>query len=149
MARVTFWCKPGCAGNARQAALLRASGHEVALRDLCTERWTVERLRSFFGEQPVRLWFNASHPRVKSDELPPASLSETAALVMMIDNPLLIRRPLLECNGQSAAGFDPAFIADWIGLTTALPSVGEGCPRPDMAPCQVSDSTVSGRSPPL
>ena len=35
MARVTFWGKPGCAGNARQIALLRASGYALAVRDHC------------------------------------------------------------------------------------------------------------------
>ncbi|MDR3536341.1 MAG: ArsC/Spx/MgsR family protein [Acetobacteraceae bacterium] len=144
MARVTVWGKPGCAGNARQVALLRASGHDVALRDLRAEPWTPERLRPFFGDQPVRTWFNASNPRVKRGEMKPEMLSEADALAMMIGEPLLIRRPLLECNGVRMAGFDPDFIAGWIGLATGLPPVGEGCPRPDMPPCQVPENATTG-----
>ena len=37
MARVIFYEKRGCGGNARQKALLVASGHEVHARDLLTE----------------------------------------------------------------------------------------------------------------
>lgn len=144
MACVTFWGKPGCAGNARQVALLRASGHAVTLRDLRAEPWTPERLRGFFGEQPMRAWFNAANPRVKRGALIPETLSEADALRLMIDEPLLIRRPLLECDGRQVAGFDPAFIAGWIGLTDALPAVGEGCLRPDMPPCQVPDNATTG-----
>ena len=52
MAHVTFWGKPGCAGNAKQMALLRASGHELEVRDLSAEPWTAQRLRPFFGDTP-------------------------------------------------------------------------------------------------
>ena len=34
MADVIFWEKPGCAGNARQKALLAAAGHRLKVRDL-------------------------------------------------------------------------------------------------------------------
>jgi hypothetical protein len=34
MAEVIFYEKAGCAGNARQKALLRASGHQLVVRDL-------------------------------------------------------------------------------------------------------------------
>jgi nitrogenase-associated protein len=57
MARVVFWEKPGCAGNARQKALLFASGHKLDVRNLLTEPWDAARLRSFFGARPVANWF--------------------------------------------------------------------------------------------
>jgi nitrogenase-associated protein len=136
MARVTFWHKPGCAGNARQMAVLRASGHVLDVRDLLSEDWTAQRLRSFFGDTPVAAWFNPSAPRFKRGDLRPDTLTEADALAALIADPLLIRRPLLECDGVTIAGFDPDLIAAWIGLTSGLPSVGEGCPRPDMPSCQ-------------
>lgn len=45
MATLTFYEKPGCQGNARQKALLRAAGHQLHVRNLLTEPWTPERLR--------------------------------------------------------------------------------------------------------
>jgi len=135
MAHLTFWGKPGCAGNAKQIALLRASGHELDVRDLRSEAWTDGRLRPFFGDTPVADWFNRSAPRVKRGELRPETLTQAEALTMLMAEPLLIRRPLLECDGKTIAGFDPGLIAAWIGLASGLPSVGEGCPRPDLPSC--------------
>ena len=34
MAKIIFYEKPGCGGNARQKALLLASGHELEVRNL-------------------------------------------------------------------------------------------------------------------
>ena len=36
MAAIVFWEKPGCQGNAKQKDIMRASGHELEVRDLLT-----------------------------------------------------------------------------------------------------------------
>jgi nitrogenase-associated protein len=146
MAQVTFWGKPGCAGNARQIALLRASGHALEVRDLRAEPWTDARLRPFFGRTPVAAWFNQSAAKVKHGEIQPATLNEAAALALLQAEPLLIRRPLLECNGTRIAGFDPAVIAAWIGLANSPTHVTEACPRPDMPPCPPGEVPTTGAS---
>jgi nitrogenase-associated protein len=135
MARIMFWGKAGCAGNASQLAVLRASGHAVEVRDLRAEFWTVARLRPFFGDRPVAAWFNQSAAKVKRGEIRPETLSEAEALALLIAEPLLIRRPLLACEDRVSCGFDPAEIAAWVGLNDGSPLVGEGCPRPHMPPC--------------
>ena len=129
MARVVFYEKPGCGGNARQKALLRQSGHDLDVRDLLTTPWTAEALRSFFGARPVAEWFNAAAPRVKSGEIRPAGLDAEAALALMRADPLLIRRPLIEVEGRRETGFDAALIDAWIGLEPAAAPVGEACLR--------------------
>ncbi len=129
MAKVVFYEKPGCAGNARQKALLRQSGHELDVRDLLTTPWTAEALRSFFGARPVAEWFNTASPRVKSGEVRPADLVAEAALALMLADPLLIRRPLIEVDGRRETGFNSALIDAWIGLAPAAAPVGEACPR--------------------
>ena len=147
MAHLTFWQKTGCAGNARQLALLRASGHTIDVRDLRAEPLTAERLRRFFGAHPVAAWFNRSAPQIKRGDLRPETLSESEALDALLAEPLLIRRPLLACDGRFEAGFDTALIAGWIGLATDQTAVGEGCIRPDMPPCPASEpSPLAGRS---
>ncbi len=127
MARVVFYEKPGCGGNARQKALLRQSGHDLDVRDLLTACWTGERLRAFFGARPVAQWFNAATPRERPGEVRPESCEAEAALALMLADPLLIRRPLIEVEGRREAGFDAALIDAWIGLAPAVPPVGEGC----------------------
>jgi nitrogenase-associated protein len=128
MATVVFYEKPGCASNARQKVLLAAAGHTALARNLLTEKWNPQRLRAFFGELPVAEWFNASAPRVKSGEVLPETLAEPAALALMLSDPLLIRRPLMDVDGQFRAGFDPEVVNAWIGLPSKMPRTSlEAC----------------------
>lgn len=125
MARVIFYGKPGCKGGTKQKVLLTAAGHEVVAHSLLTEPWTTERLRSFFGDRPVAEWFNPSSPRIKSGEVVPERLDEKTALSLMVQDPLLIRRPLLEVGDRRDFGFDVAKIDAWIGLNPADESLRE------------------------
>ncbi len=127
MAHVIFWEKPGCAGTARQKALLARSGHSLDVRNLLSEPWTAAGLRLFFGARPVSEWFNKSSPRVKSGEVRPEALGEAAALTLMLADPLLIRRPLMESGRRREAGFEPERIAAWIGLIETPVPVTDTC----------------------
>ncbi len=125
MARVIFYEKPGCRNNTKQKTLLTAAGHEVVSFNLLTEPWTAERLRSFFGDRPVGEWFNKAAPRVKSGEVIPEKLDNQTALVMMLKDPLLIRRPLMEVGSRREVGFEVEKIDAWIGLKPTDESLKE------------------------
>lgn len=127
MVQVIFYAKPGCKGNARQIRVLQASGHDVIVRDLLSEAWTAEELRSYFGDQPVAAWLNRSAVRVKSGEIVPERLSAEEAMALLLADPALIRRPLIEYAGERHAGWEPERIATWIGLTGAMSPGKEGC----------------------
>ena len=129
MAKVIFFEKPGCGGNARQKASLTRSGHEVEARSLLATSWTVASLRPFFGTRPVSEWFNRAAPQIKSGEIDPDGLAEEAALGLLIAHPLLIRRPLLQAGERREIGFDRGLIARWIGLREEAEVVGEACVR--------------------
>lgn len=117
MATVIFYEKPGCINNTKQKALLKAAGYEVQAHNLLSQAWTTEKLRVFFGERPVVEWFNRSAPRVKSGEVVPEQLDAQMALALMVSDPLLIRRPLLQVGDRTEVGFDVEQIENWIGLT--------------------------------
>lgn len=137
MATVTFYEKPGCLNNTRQKQLLRAAGHVVIAKNLLTEPWQPERLRAFFGDLPVRDWFNPSAPSIKQGEIKPEQLSEVEALALMVANPLLIRRPLLQVNSNLQAGFDQQQVDAWIGLNALnVKQDLETCTRPTAGSCQ-------------
>ncbi|MCD0417022.1 hypothetical protein LOC51_07335 [Rubrivivax sp. JA1024] len=131
MAHVVFYEKPGCVGNARQKALLAASGHQLEVRNLLAEPWTRETLRPFFGDKPLAAWFNQSSPKVKAGTIDFAALSEDAALALMIDDPLLIRRPLMQSGDRREVGFDQAVVDYWLGLQSGGPRVFDGCAMDD------------------
>jgi len=127
MSTVILYIKPGCTGNARQQVLLREAGHEVEARNLLVHQWTADALRPFFGNRPVAEWFNSAAPRIKHGEVSPQTLDEATALALMLADPLLIRRPLIECGGRRECGFD-AGIERWLAIAQPTGEL-EGCPR--------------------
>ena len=127
MAKILFWEKPGCQGNARQKEILIASGHELEVRSLLTEPWSAETLSPFFGNRPVAEWFNPAHPRVKSGEVIPVNFQREDALHLMIAEPLFIVRPLMQAGSERLAGFNVEQVHNWIGLSHD--SVGNRDPR--------------------
>jgi len=129
VARIEFYEKPGCAGNARQKALLAASGHQIESHNLLTAPWTPSSLRPFFGMRPVAEWFNRAAPQVKSGAIKPEAMTSEAALAAMIANPLLIRRPLMKVGERREAGFDQDLVAAWIGLQLGETRVTDACVR--------------------
>jgi nitrogenase-associated protein len=129
MTHVIFFEKPGCGGNARQKALLRASGHELEVRNLLAEPWTASSLAPFFGQKPVREWFNLASPRVKSGEIKTETLGPDAALALMVADPLLIRRPLMQVGERRESGFDADLVEQWIGLASSPEKISDTCIR--------------------
>lgn len=127
MAEVIFYEKSGCSGNTRQKALLQAAGHQVLARDLRDAAWTNARLLEFFAGLPVSSWFNSNAPAVKSGEIVPEELDPFVALTMLRENPLLIRRPLLQVGNEHRVGFDAEDINAWIGLAQVPDENLEAC----------------------
>ena len=127
MAKIIFWEKPGCKGNSKQKEILLASGHQLEVRDLLTENWTEAELGNFFGKRPVAEWFNPTNPKIKAGELDPKQVSAEDALQMMVAEPLLIVRPLMQVGYERLAGFEVEQVHNWFGLK--LESVGERDPK--------------------
>lgn len=119
MALVNFYEKPGCFNNVRQKQLLVGAGHLLIVHDLLSEPWADDpaKLRSFFRNRPVAEWFNPNSPKIKQGLLDPMAMNELQAIQAMVEDPILIRRPLLEAGGIRIAGFDSQLVDAWIGLT--------------------------------
>jgi nitrogenase-associated protein len=134
MTHIVFYEKPGCGGNARQRTALVAAGHTLDRRNLLTANWTPDKLLAFLAPLPVADWFNRAAPRVKSGEVRPEALDTSAALALLLQEPLLIRRPLMQRtdNDTRLVGFDTAAVDAWVGLGTNPVSAStlEGCASP-------------------
>jgi nitrogenase-associated protein len=130
MAVVHFYEKPGCTGNKRQREILLEAGHIVFVHNLLQQPWSKEldKLRSFFGNLPVTAWFNRSAPAIKNGEVVPEALDEKQAIALMVADPLLIRRPLLEADGRRRAGFEAGEIEAWLEIDLGAADL-ESCPK--------------------
>jgi len=117
MATILFYEKPGCRNNTRQKEMLELSGHTVEPVNLLEYPWSQEELGEYLGEKPLSECFNPAAPAIKSGELNPQDFSREEALLMMISDPILIRRPLMQIGGHRVQGFDTTVLRELISLT--------------------------------
>lgn len=128
MSGLIFYEKPGCIGNDRQQSLLRDKGIRFEVRDLLNHPWSAADLRAFFGSMPVCDWFNRSAPRIKSGEITLDCLSAAEALELMLRDPLLIRRPLLDLGRLKQAGFVPGPVLEALEIELDPKDKLQDCP---------------------
>jgi nitrogenase-associated protein len=144
MTHIIFYEKPGCGGNAKQRAMLEAAGHTLERRSLLDEPWTRESLLPFLQALPVAQWFNRAAPRVKSGEVSPEALDAEGALQLLLQEHLLIRRPLMQRpDGHKLVGFDTAEVERFVGLSApaSAPASMEGCAAVSpKAACRTSEA---------
>lgn len=130
MATIIFYEKPGCANNTRQKKLLSEAGHTVIAKSVLEENWQPETLLPFFKGLAVRDWFNYSAPAIKQGDIEPDKLDENQALALLLENHLLIRRPLMQVGDEYRAGFDAEKVEAWLGLVALNQEQDlETCPR--------------------
>lgn len=131
MNTILFYEKPGCINNTKQKNLLREAGYEVDARDLLSESWTADRLAPFFKGMPVAEWFNRSAPQVKYGLIVPELLTSEQAIELIIQEPLLIRRPLMRIGDHYLSGFDAERVNQVLALSWSENEKDEleRCPR--------------------
>ncbi len=134
MSELIFYEKPGCVGNQRQKELLLGLGHRLQVRDLLHEKWSAERLRPFFGDRPITEWFNKSAPQVKDGWIKIRRLNERRALKLMLLEPLLIRRPLMELGELRQSGFESGPVLAALGVALNPDEDLQSCPVPESSP---------------
>ena len=101
-----FFEKSGCGGNARQKELLKKHNITFEVRDLLNTKWSYEDLVGYFDGLEIVDMFNSFAPQVRDKEIDITKLSKDEAINLMIRNPILIKRPLMQINGTKICGFD-------------------------------------------
>lgn len=129
--RVIFWEKPGCIGNRQQKAFLTQRGYRLDVRDLLTTEWSAKTLRPFFAHKPLVEWFNQSAPDIKSGVIDPERLTEDEALSLMLKQPLLICRPLLQVGQLRQSGFVDGAVLAYLDIRLQPGQDLQSCPMED------------------
>jgi nitrogenase-associated protein len=149
MASITFFEKTGCQNNRKQKEWLELSGHAIRSVSILDYPWSRDELLSFFHDKPVAECFNPAAPALQSGKIDPAVLSQEEALSMMIDNPILIQRPLMIINGKKFQGFNTAELRSVItleplpGAESIIDSLKKTdintCPHTNNNPCHIKE----------
>ena len=138
---IIFYEKPGCSTNKRQKQVLREAGYKIIERNLMHHGLSIDELRSFFQNKPMKEWFNTNAPQIKNGLVNPDSLGKKEALRLLFDTPLLIKRPLMLIEGQRLSGFDQNRIEELLKTSLAY-KVSNSCSSHDEA-CHLDKRSVS------
>lgn len=134
--KVIFYEKPGCSGNAKQKKLLGFYGVAFETRSILTTPWSEDGLNSFFDGLEKENIINKFAPKVKSGELNISDYSKDELVKLMVQEPILIKRPLLVLGDKKVCGFDVEKInnilnkniCENVSISTCAVSVSEEVP---------------------
>ncbi len=115
MADIIFYEKPGCINGEKQKAILLAGGHSLRCLDILNFPWKREKLLAFvMGKNPVEM-MNQTAPAIKRGKIVPKQLTFNEAVDMLLLDPILIKRPLIEVDGMAIQGFLDSRLKPYLG----------------------------------
>ncbi|QDF29290.1 ArsC/Spx/MgsR family protein [Halarcobacter anaerophilus] len=132
---VTFYEKPGCAGNKKQKEVLSANGVDFEVKSMLSTNWDIKTLNSFFQDLSKEQIVNQFAPKIKSGEINIKKLTKEQLVELMIKEPLLIKRPLIQVNDIKICGFDIPKLNKALNLEIDT--------KKEIGTCQSSDSCTS------
>lgn len=103
---VTFYEKPGCLGNKKQKEVLKANGVDFEVKSMLDTKWDKSTLESFFANLEKEQIVNESAPKIKSGEIDLNSVTKEQLIYKMINDPILIKRPLIIVGDSKICGFN-------------------------------------------
>ena len=96
-------------------AELSQDGVEFDERDFFAEPFTVDELRDIIGARPVSDFFSWRSPSFRKMGLNRDALSDDRLLELMVEEPRLVRRPLIRTgDGDLIVGTDKKAMADLV-----------------------------------
>jgi len=114
--KIVFYEKPGCLGNKKQKELLKANGLEFEVKSILDTKWDKKTLESFFVGLEKNEIVNETAPKIKNGEIDLNSITKEQLIYKMINDPILIKRPLIIVEDNKICGFDMARLNDVLDL---------------------------------
>jgi len=115
MAFIQFFEKPGCINGEKQKRILIEAGNVLDCVNILEHPWSREELTPFVAGKPPSSIMNHTAPAIKKGEIVPADLHYDDAISLMIENPILIKRPLIRVDGLSIQGFTDERLSPYLG----------------------------------
>jgi arsenate reductase len=98
--KATIFHNPKCGTSRKTLEILEAEGAEVTVREYLKDPPTKDELRALYERAGItpREGLRAKEPLAKDLDLVEGAVSDEAILDAMIENPILINRPLVETD---------------------------------------------------
>lgn len=107
MKRVTLYTKTGCTTCNKAKQLLMQRGIHYTERDIFKHPLNEQELRSLADKRSLQALFSHRSPSVKALGLQDRELSDEELVSYMLQEPRLIRRPLVTAGEAIAVGYLP------------------------------------------
>ncbi len=124
---IVFSEKRGCGGNKRQKELLEHHGISLDVRSLLDTTWSKESLSSFFEGLTPKQMLNPFAPQVKEGRFRVEEFTKESLIEKMVEEPILIRRPLLQVGEVKLCGFDIARLNELLHVKMPLSQTIHAC----------------------
>ena len=115
MAFIQFFEKPGCINGEKQKRILIDAGNILDCVNILEHPWSREELTPFVAGKEPSLIMNHTAPAIKKGAIVPADLEYDEAIALMIENPILIKRPLIRVDGLSIQWFTDERLVPYLG----------------------------------
>lgn len=115
MTFIQFFEKPGCINGEKQKNILIEAGNDLECINILEHTWSREELAPFIADKEPSLIMNHTAPAIKKGEIVPENLQHDEAVALMIENPILIKRPLIRVDGMSIQGFTDERLTPYLG----------------------------------
>ena len=98
--KATIFHNPKCGTSRKTLEILEAEGAEVTVREYLKDPPTKDELRALYERAGIspREGLRAKEPLARDLDLVEGAVSDEAILDAMIENPILINRPLVETD---------------------------------------------------
>jgi len=133
---VIFYEKPGCAGNKKQKDVLKANGINFEVRSILSTKWDRDRLNCFFEGLQKDAIVNQFAPKIKGGQIDINNYTKDQLIDLMLEDPILIKRPLIQVDDIKICGFDIPKLNKALNLKIDT--------KKEIGTCQSSDSCEIG-----
>ena len=96
-------------------AELSQKGIDLVERDFFQNGFTENELRALIGDRPVSGYFSYNSPSFRKMGLDRDRLSDDQLITMMVEEPRLVRRPLIQVSGELVVGTNKKAMAQVFG----------------------------------
>ena len=96
-------------------AELSQKGIELDERDFFQDGFTEDELRALIGDRPVSGYFSYNSPSFRKMGLDRDQLADDQLLKMMVEEPRLVRRPLIQIGDDLVVGTDKKAMSQVFG----------------------------------
>ena len=91
---------------------MQEKGAELELRDLAAERLSAAELERLIGDRNYKLFLNTRNELYRERNMSERPPSRAEAIRLMVENPNLIRRPIVIRGNKIVLGFDEDALTD-------------------------------------